>query len=271
MAPTYAIGDIQGCFATFERLLDVIGFSPSRDRLWLAGDLVNRGPASLSVLRWAMSHEDCVTAVLGNHDFHLLATAEGLSRKRGFDTFDEILSALDKKKVIDWLRACPILYSEDEFMLVHAGFLPQWSATEATDLACEVEEALREETYHQFLSELYGDIPTNWQSDLKGNRRLRAIVNAMTRMRVITGSGEMDLKFSGPPSKAPPGTFPWDEAPGRKTRDKIVVCGHWASRGLEIKKNLLSIDTGCVWGGKLTAVRLENMAVFQVASREISK
>jgi bis(5'-nucleosyl)-tetraphosphatase (symmetrical) len=261
---TFAIGDVQGCFDELERLLGEVGFSPARDRLWFVGDLVNRGPRSLAVVRFVKGLGDRAVVVQGNHDLHLLAFAAGHAKQRADDTFDDLLAAPDCAPLLDWLRFRPMLHVEDEYVMVHAGLLPSWSVTQAHDLAAEVEAELRSKRYRLFLAELYGSRPDTWRDDLRGMDRLRVIVNAMTRMRFCTAEGVMELGVKGELEKAPPGYLPWFEVPGRKTRGVPIVCGHWSALGLRLTADLLALDTACVWGGSLTAVRLEDRRVFEV-------
>lgn len=261
---TYAIGDVQGCAAALSALLEHVGFSPSRDRLWFVGDLVNRGPQSLEVLRFVMSLGDRAVSVLGNHDIHLVASAAGLARRRADDTFDDVLAAPDSDELLDWLRFRPMAHAEDEYFLVHAGLLPSWSTGQALDLAAEVEHELRVKRYREFLAELYGSRPAAWSDALRGMDRLRVIVNAMTRMRFVSADGVMEFATKGETSRAPPGYMPWFDVPGRASRDATLVTGHWSALGLRVRPDLLALDTGCVWGGRLTAVRLEDRRVYQL-------
>lgn len=266
---TYAIGDIQGCFQALQLLLKKIDFSPARDRLWLVGDLVNRGPDSLAVLRWAKNLGDAAITVLGNHDLHLLAVAYGFVKPHGKDTLDQVLAAPDRDELFDWLRRQRLFHTEDDYALVHAGLLPQWSVKKAAALAHEVEQELRGKRYLDFFARMYGNEPKAWSDDLHGMPRLRMITNAMTRLRFCTPAGEMEFDHKGPPEISPAGHLPWYEVPGRKSRDATVVFGHWSALGLAVRSNLLALDTGCLWGGKLTAVRLEDRQVFQVPCREL--
>ncbi|MGH8672077.1 MAG: symmetrical bis(5'-nucleosyl)-tetraphosphatase [Burkholderiales bacterium] len=265
---TYAIGDIQGCYRTLMALVKHIGFKPRSDRLWLVGDLVNRGADSLDVLRWVKSQGEAVIAVLGNHDLHLLMVAEGFEPQRRGDTLGQILTAPDRDELLGWLRARHLLYREDGYALVHAGLLPQWSSARAAELAREVEDTLRGERYREALRRLYGNQPPCWSDALKGAKRRRVIVNAMTRMRFCSADGSMEFEHNGNPSQAPQGFMPWFEVPGRVSRDDTVVCGHWSTLGLRVLPNLLALDTGCLWGGPLTALRLEDRKTFQVACKE---
>lgn len=262
---TYAIGDIQGCFDSFRRLLDVCAFDPARDRLWLVGDLVNRGPSSLETLRFVKDLGPAAVTVLGNHDLYLLMVAEGAIKSRGKDdTLDAILAAPDRDDLLDWLRRQPLCHLEKGHCLVHAGFLPQWTASRARELAREVEAALAGPNYREFIFNLWGSEPAAWSDDLTGWARLRVIVNAMTRMRFCTPEGVMEFHTKGELVDAPPGHIPWFEAPGRRSADTVLVTGHWSALGLKLLPNLLALDSGCLWGGHLSAVRLEDRQVFQV-------
>jgi bis(5'-nucleosyl)-tetraphosphatase (symmetrical) len=259
---TFAIGDVQGCFEELEALLGEVGFSPARDRLWFVGDLVNRGTSSLEVVRFVRGLGDGAIVVQGNHDLHLLTHAAGHAKRREDDTFDDLLAAPDRDELLEWLRFRPMLHVEGEYVMVHAGLLPSWSVAQAQDLAAEVQSELRARRYQLFLAELYGSRPSAWDEGLRGMDRLRVIVNAMTRMRFCSTDGVMELRAKG--EQAPPGFMPWFEVPGRKSRDAAVICGHWSALGLKLKRNLLALDTACVWGGALTAVRLEDRRLFQV-------
>ncbi|HZX32842.1 MAG TPA: symmetrical bis(5'-nucleosyl)-tetraphosphatase [Rhodocyclaceae bacterium] len=262
---TYAIGDIQGCFDSFRALLDKCGFDPSADRLWLVGDLVNRGPRSLETLRFVKGLGSAALTVLGNHDLYLLMVSQGGAKFRGKDdTIQGILDAPDRHELLDWLRHQPLCHTEGDYCLVHAGLLPQWTAAQARELAREVETALQGPDYVEFMAHMWGSQPASWSDDLSGWPRLRVIVNAMTRMRFCTEEGVMDFHTKGEVSKAPPGHVPWFEVPGRKSADSILVTGHWSALGLKLTPNLLALDSGCLWGGHLTAVRLEDRQVFQV-------
>lgn len=262
---TYAIGDIQGCHQSFLNLLERCAFDPAKDRLWLVGDLVNRGPNSLATLRHVKSLGNAAITVLGNHDLYLLMVAEGVEKRRGKDdTLDEILAAPDRDDLLDWLRKRPLCHVEDAYCLVHAGLLPQWTAVEARALAAEVEELLRGARYHDTLANMWGSEPAQWSDELVGWDRMRVIVNAMTRMRFCSPSGEMEFRTKGEVADAPPGYLPWFEVPGRKSADAVLVTGHWSALGLRVKPRLLALDSGCLWGRHLTAVRLEDRQVFQV-------
>jgi len=261
---TYAIGDIQGCFEAFQCLLDKASFNPEQDRLWLVGDLVNRGPQSLEVLRFVRSLGDTAVTVLGNHDLHLIMLAEGSSRLRHDDTLGPVLAAPDRDELLGWLRMQPMMHVEGNFALVHAGLLPQWSIRQAQALAGEVETALRAGDYRNFLANMWGSEPPGWNDGLRGWDRLRVIVNAMTRMRFCSAEGVMEFHAKGEATEAPPGYLPWFEVPGRKSADHVLVTGHWSALGLKLAPNLLALDSGCLWGRHLSAVRLEDRKVFQV-------
>ncbi len=260
----YAIGDIQGCHAEFCALLELIGFSPREDRLWLVGDLVNRGPDSLGVLREVMALGDAAVTVLGNHDLHLLTVAAGHQRARRKDTIGPILDAPDRADLIGWLCARRLVAIEDERLMVHAGLLPQWTPATARMLSREVESMLRSERAGEFLSCLYGDEPRTWRDDLEGFDRLRVVVNAFTRLRFCTADGTMEFREKRGPGSAPEGYLPWFSHPQRASAGVTVVCGHWSTLELRLAPNLLMLDSGCLWGGALTAIRLPDRRVYQV-------
>lgn len=261
---TYAIGDVQGCHTELARLLDKCRFNPGTDRIWLVGDLVNRGPASLEVLRLVHGLGAAATVVLGNHDLYLLMLAAGHSRRNKDDTLARIFEAPDRDELLDWLANRPLMHVEGAFAMVHGGLLPAWSVARAAALAREVESALTGRQSDKFLRNLHGDQPDRWSDSLKGWARLRVIVNALTRMRFCTPDGRLALEAKGPPDKAPPGTLPWFRVPARASRDHTIVFGHWSALGFHRSEGLIALDSGCVWGGKLTAVRLEDGEVFQV-------
>lgn len=261
---TYAVGDIQGCFASLQALLEKCSFSPEFDRLWLVGDLVNRGPRSLETLRFVKSLGDRAVTVLGNHDLSLLMAAEGFGKRHRSDTIDDILAAPDRDELLHWLRHQRLMHVQGDYAMVHAGLLPAWSVAEARALAGEVEQALQAENYREFLANMWGSEPGAWDSGLTGWPRLRVIVNAMTRMRFCSPAGEMDFKAKGELSQAPAGYLPWFEVPGRCSAAAVLVTGHWSALGLRLEPNLLALDSGCLWGGKLSALRLEDRALFQV-------
>lgn len=262
---TYAIGDIQGCYDSLRRLLDLCAFDPAADRLWLVGDLVNRGPKSLETLRLIKSLGPAALTVLGNHDLYLMMVAEGGAKFRAKDdTLQPIFDAPDCAELIHWLRQQPLCHTEGEYCLVHAGLLPQWTAARARELSREVETVMQGPDYREFILNLWGSEPAGWSDDLRGWARLRVIVNAMTRMRFCTPKGVMEFKAKGKLNKTPAGHLPWFDAPKRKSADSVLVTGHWSALGLKITPNLLALDSGCLWGGNLTAVRLEDRRVFQV-------
>lgn len=263
---TYAVGDVQGCYAELVKLLELIRFDPVRDQLWLVGDLVNRGPGSLAVLRLVKSLGEAAITVLGNHDLHLLAVAEGAAELHRSDTLDEVLNAPDREELLGWLRQQRLLHVEGKHLLVHAGLLPQWSVKQAASLAREVEKALRGKDYADFLAHMYGNQPKSWDDTLTGYKRLRVITNALTRMRICTDAGEMEFKFKGEYHNIPAGYRAWYEMPRRASRDATVIFGHWSALGLMVRDNAIALDTGCLWGGPLTAIRLEDRKVFQVPS-----
>lgn len=266
---TYAIGDIQGCFSSLMALLERIAFDPSRDRLWLVGDLVNRGPESLQTLRFVRDLGPAAITVLGNHDLYLLMVAYGTVRSRGKDdTIQPILDAPDREALLGWLRTRPLMHLENGHAMVHAGLLPGWTAPQARALAREVEGALAGPYHADLLHNMWGSEPAAWRDDLRDYERMRVIVNAMTRMRFCTPDGVMDFKVKGEVSKAPKGYLPWFEAPGRRSADTTIVFGHWSALGLKVEPRLLALDSGCLWGRELTAVRLEDRTIFQVACQE---
>ena len=257
---TYAIGDVQGCFEELEALLREIAYRQSEDRLWFVGDLVNRGPGSLDVLRFVKGLGKRAITVLGNHDLHLVTQHEGFERPRKDDTIQDVLGAPDRADLVDWLRTRPLMHVEGDYAMVHAGLVPQWTIGKAAALAREVEEALAAKRYREFLANMYGSMPDQWGDALRGWDRLRVIVNAMTRMRFCTPEGRMDFKAKG--EEAPPGYRPWFEL--RPSAEQAIVCGHWSALGLQLTPRLAAIDTGCVWGGSLTALRLEDRKLFQI-------
>lgn len=260
---TYAIGDVQGCHEELLRLIDRMGFDPAVDTLWLVGDLVNRGRASLGVLRLLKSMGRKCVAVLGNHDLHLLAVAAGHARLRREDTLDEVLGASDRDELLDWLRRRPMVHVAGKYAMVHAGLLPHWDVATARLLAGEIEEALRGPACDEFFAHLYGSKPARWDDALTGTDRLRVIVNAMTRMRFCTVKGKMEFVSKGGPDSAPEGYLPWFDVPGRASAGHTVISGHWSALGLVVRPDLVALDTGCAWGGSLSAVRLEDGRVFQ--------
>jgi bis(5'-nucleosyl)-tetraphosphatase (symmetrical) len=262
---TYAIGDIQGCFNSLQRLLALCAFDPAKDRLWLVGDLVNRGPKSLETLRFIKGLGEAAITVLGNHDLYLLMVSAGGAKHRGKDdTLQAILDAPDCRELLDWLRQQPLCHVENGYCLVHAGLLPQWTVAQARRLSQEVEAMLQGADYPALMANLWGSQPDAWTEALSGWPRLRVIVNAMTRMRFCTESGVMNFTAKGETTNAPAGFMPWFEVPHRQSADSVLVTGHWSALGLKLTDQLLALDSGCLWGGHLTALRLEDRAVFQV-------
>jgi len=262
---TYAIGDVQGCYDPLRRLLDRIGFDPGKDRLWFVGDLVNRGPDSLKVLRFVESLGDRAVVVLGNHDLHLLARAEGETRNARKDNLDDILTAPDRDEVLTWLRHRPLMHHDADrrFAMVHAGLPPQWDLPLALACARELEAVLRGPDYRGFLAAMYGDEPAIWSADLAGMDRLRFITNCLTRMRYCDPSGRLDLSAKGHPGTQPAGTLPWFRIPWRGTRAERIVFGHWSTLKWLAEDNVWSLDTGCLWGGQLTAMRIRRKKVIR--------
>ncbi len=268
---TYAIGDIQGCYSALRRLTDLIHFDPSRDRLWFVGDLVNRGVESLAVLRFIKGLGPAAVTVLGNHDLHLLAVAGGVLAPHPKDTFRDVLAAPDRDELLAWLRRLPLVHAEPGYLLFHAGLLPQWTVAQVPALGRDVESVLQSEGYTDFLTYLYrigyitDDGSRRWSEGLTGFDRLGVITNALTKLRVCSADGEMELRHKGPPADAAPGFMPWFEAPGRRSAEATVVFGHWAALGLLLRDKVMALDSGCVYGRVLTAVRLDDRQVFQVA------
>lgn len=252
----YLIGDVQGCDDALARLLDTLAFSPSRDTLFLLGDLVNRGPDSAGVLRRLMRLAGSAHALLGNHDLSLLALAAGLRPPHRLDTLDDLLAAPDCAAMLEWLRQRPLALQAHGILMVHAGVLPAWTLNRTLQLAAEVEAVLRGPDLHDFLGRMYGNHPDHWSDALRGADRLRVIVNALTRLRFVTPEGAMDLKTTGGLDAAPPGHVAWFDAPGRQTANDVIAFGHWSTLGRLARRNVLALDTGCVWGGCLSALRL---------------
>jgi bis(5'-nucleosyl)-tetraphosphatase (symmetrical) len=265
---TFAIGDLQGCYRQFEQLLDLISFDRGQDRLWLVGDIVNRGSDSLEILRFVKGLTGAVTVVLGNHDLHLLMVAEGCASLSPNDTIQDILSAPDREELLDWLRQQKLLHVDGNYAMVHAGLLPSWSIAQASELARAAEAAIQGEEFHEFCRHMYGDHPDHWDEALSGYTRLRVIINAMTRMRICTPDGKMYFKFKGVVEDIPDGYLPWFETPHRASREATIIFGHWSALGLQLRNNLIALDTGCLWGGTLTAIRLDDRKVFQVSCGE---
>jgi bis(5'-nucleosyl)-tetraphosphatase (symmetrical) len=262
----YLVGDIQGCAGALGRLLDVIDFSPSRDRLYVLGDLVNRGPASLATLRRLRDLGDAATCVLGNHDWHLLAVAAGVRPRHRTDTLDDILDAPDREAWLEWLRQRPMAVHAHGWLMLHAGVVPQWDLDRTLTLAAALERALREAPPREFLDAMFGNEPSCWTEARTEKERLRFTLNTLTRIRFVTPEGRLDFAVKDGAQDAPPGLLPWFDAPGRRTAAVRIAFGHWSTLGLLDRENLLGLDTGCAWGGRLTAARVDGAAreVFQV-------
>lgn len=260
---TYAVGDIQGCYLTFRRLLERIRFDPDADRLWVAGDMVNRGPASADVLRWMVDHHGAVTAVLGNHDIYLLRRAAGVAAFKG-DTLTDVLEAPDRDALIAWVANRPLLVKEGAFVMVHAGILPRWSIDEAVARAGHAGRVLRSAESWAFLSQLgkHGRRPLPLRDDWQ---QAAETISILTMLRTVDETGEPHRAYKGPPAGAPKGCVPWFDAPKRKISDLTIVFGHWASLGYYRAPGIIGLDSGCSWGNVLTAVRLEDGKVFQEA------
>jgi bis(5'-nucleosyl)-tetraphosphatase (symmetrical) len=252
----YWVGDVQGCDAPLGRLLEMVDFSASRDTLVVLGDLVNRGPASELVLRRLVAMGNAVQCVLGNHDLHWLAVAAGAGRLKRMDTLDGLLNAADRPALLDWLRHQRMAIWGHGVLSVHAGVLPSWSLAQTLSLAGEVEAVLRGPDLNDFLHEMYGNTPAAWRDDLAGVDRLRVVVNALTRLRFCTAEGVMEFNAKEGADAAPEGFMPWFDVPGRQTADVTVAFGHWSTLGLLQRDDVWALDTGCVWGGCLSAMRL---------------
>jgi bis(5'-nucleosyl)-tetraphosphatase (symmetrical) len=266
----YLIGDLQGCCDAFDRLLAKLDFSPSRDRLTVLGDLVNRGPASLRTLRRLRELGDAADALLGNHDLHLLAVAHGVRPEHRHDTLRELLHSPEREAWIDWVRHRPLALRREGWLCVHAGLPPQWDTAQALALAGEVEDMLRGPELRDFLTVMYGNEPARWSETLAGADRWRFVINVLTRVRFVGADGTLDFKTKDGALQAPPGLVPWFEAPGRRSAGEPVAFGHWSTLGLINRPELLALDTGCVWGGQLTAVRVDGgrREVTQVACHQ---
>lgn len=263
---TYAIGDVQGCFDQLQQLLQAIDFQTPRDTLWLTGDLVNRGPRSLEVLRFVRELGEHAITVLGNHDLHTLAVACGHDKYKKKDTIDDVLEAPDRTELLDWLRHRPLFHHDDRlnFTLLHAGLVPQWDLPTAQRLAAEVETVLRGPEHYEFLERMYGNKPECWSEDLQGWPRLRFITNCMTRLRYCDSQGRLDLKAKGPPGTQPAPFLPWFEVPGRASANLRIIFGHWSTLDRIHAPGVYALDTGCVWGGSLTALCLDDGRLIEV-------
>lgn len=257
MSKIYAVGDVQGCAPSLKALVKKL---PKKSKMIFLGDLVNRGPDSLGALRYLKSLQESGRAecILGNHDLHLLAIDAGLRKTKGLDTVDAILKARDRRELIDWVRHRPLALSNGKLLTVHAGVLPQWDLQQTIECAQEVERALRSKSYKTFLGNMYGNTPNLWRNSLKGYERLRVITNALTRMRFCKPNGQMEFESKEGLEKGPEGFIPWFKAPNRKTREHVIYFGHWSTLGLMRKANVVGLDTGCVWGGKLTAIEISD-------------
>jgi bis(5'-nucleosyl)-tetraphosphatase (symmetrical) len=264
----YVVGDIQGCHDEFRQLLDLIGFTPAHDRLWLVGDLVNRGPDSLGVLRTVKALGAAAVTVLGNHDLHLLIVAAGHRKPHRRDTLGRILDAADRDELLTWLRTRPLVVRDGDLLLVHAGLLPSWTASTAIMLSREVEAVLASDAHEDFLLHLYGDFPARWDDALTGHDRLRVIVNACTRLRYCSADDTMDLAEKRGPAHAPAGFAPWFSHSERRSAGVMVFCGHWSTVDLMLAPGVAMLDSGCLWGGTLTALRLDDQRVFQIPSQQ---
>ena len=272
----YAIGDVQGCFVELEALLVKINFDANSDVLWFAGDLINRGPGSLEVLRFVKSLGDAAITVLGNHDLHFLAIAAGCANVKSTDTLNELLYSPDARELIDWLRMQPLLHHDEKsgFTMIHAGLPPQWDLRKAMSCAQELELVLRSDDYQEFFKHMYGNKPDIWSEDLSGWARLRYIVNCFSRLRYCDSAGKLALNEKGAPGTQATGHLPWFEVPGRLTADNKIIFGHWSTLRLYdvVNTNIFPIDTGCVWGDELTAIKLQDEPeVISINCPEICK
>lgn len=253
---TYAIGDVQGCYDELQRLLDVINFDPTLDKLWFAGDLVNRGPQSLQTLRFVKKLGDSAITVLGNHDLHLLAAACLEKKAQKKNTLHQVLEAPDCGELLEWLRHRPLFHYQNGYCLLHAGLPPQWDFNKTKKMAKKAEMVLRSKDYRDFLKQMYGDKPNKWSPQLKGLGLLRFIVNCFTRLRYCAEDGSLNFDYSGPPGTQKKGLVPWFQVPNRKNADMQIIFGHWSALGYYAGDNCYGIDTGCLWGGQLTAIKL---------------
>lgn len=262
----FLVGDLQGCAAPFDRLLEAIGFSPSRDHLHVLGDLVNRGPASLAVLERLQGLGGSATSLLGNHDLHLLALAHGVRRPHRGDSVQAVLDSPRRTAWLDWLRHQRMADSTCGWLLVHAGVVPQWSSRRTLELAAEVEALLQGPDWTDFLRVMYGNEPARWDESLAGLERCRFIVNVLTRIRFCSDDGTLEFDTKDGAEAAPAGFRPWFEIPERRSRGEPIAFGHWSTLGLIDRPDLLALDTGCVWGGSLSAARIDGgrREIFQV-------
>lgn len=256
---TYAIGDVQGCYDSLRRLLDKLTFDPSTDYVWFAGDIINRGPQSLETLRFIISLGNSARTILGNHECHFLASARGHKTPYKTDTFQDIINANNASELIDWVRTRPFLYHDASlgYSMVHAGLPPQWSLVDAKQYAKELQDVFRSNAIDDFLAAMYGNEPTKWNAALSGNERLRFMVNCFTRLRFMTHKGELELKEKNTPSVNTEHLTPWFKVPARKTASDKILFGHWSTLGLNRQNNTICLDTGCLWGGQLSALKLD--------------
>ncbi len=267
----YAIGDVQGCLSCLRQLLETIEFDPLNDQLWFAGDLVNRGPDSLGTLRFIKSLGSSAICVLGNHDLHLIAAAYGINKLRARDTLQPILDASDRIELVEWLRNQPLFHVKQRYCLVHAGLPPQWSVSDASHYAHEVEAAIRGEQIKEFLGNMYGNDPTTWDNNLSGWERLRFITNALTRIRYCHSDGSLQMIAKHSPLSNTEQIIPWYAIEKRHSQSAMIIFGHWSALGLKVNDEIISLDTGCVWGGCLTAVQLgSDHKIFQVRCNQSS-
>jgi len=269
---TYAIGDIQGCYEALRRLLDRLSFDPATDSLWFVGDLVNRGPDSLRTLRFVKSLGSAAVTVLGNHDLHLLALSEGNEKHQKKSNLDKVLDAPDRDDLLYWLRHRPIFHHDPErqFSMIHAGLAPQWTLAEARSYAGELENILRGPGYREYLADIYGNQPEQWNDSLTGMDRLRFITNCFTRLRYCDKDGNLNLKEKGPLGAQSKSVMPWFQVPNRKTRGDRIIFGHWSTLGYYAGDNILAIDSGCVWGGQLTAIEIKRSTDIKVVTLDCS-
>lgn len=265
---TYVIGDVQGCCDSLEALVAKLPFDAAKDRLWFVGDLVNRGPKSRQTLHRIMAAGRRAVAILGNHDLHLLATAAGVRKPLALDTLDDVLNADDRNELIDWVRTRPLAHAQGNTLMVHAGVLPQWSAKKTIALAGEVSQRLASDHWKDFMHEMYGNTPAHWSDGLRHHERLRVIVNVLTRIRYLNADQSLELVNKNAPRQAPASLTPWFSARNRQTKNHQLIFGHWSTLGLINRANLIALDTGCVWGGRLSCVRLEDRKVFWQKSLE---
>ena len=268
---TIAIGDVQGCYDQLMRVLERAGYDERRDVLWFVGDLVNRGPQSAQTVRFVKQLGERQVTVLGNHDLALLVCAAGIKKPHRGDTFDDILRAPDREELIAWLRHQKLMHAGDGYAMVHAGLLPQWSIGQALSLAREVEAVLQGPDHREFLEHLYGNEPLRWRDDLAGYDRLRIIVNAMTRIRLVSPEGAMEFGHKQGLANAPAGYGPWYDAPGRASGDAAILFGHWAALGLLVREDVICLDSGCVWGRSLSALRLADRRLTQCDCSDLGK